>query len=213
MKPVERRLLNLSPAAQAQLAARGWRDRQDDEYPLTTKDCRPARYRHDLQRGTVRFDPDWRNYSFHRVLIPAGTVVRPDARGRSYNFSQAAPRTAAIVVEGIQPSGTPPLTLIACNLVNVAIDLGWVIEGGNTAQSWLIVGDDGDEEREYLVDHPSKLPAELTQPARAFIQRAQQLANLRARRDSIVMRRPELVEDIDGQIARLQDLVDDDARA
>lgn len=93
---------------------------------------RPLDYRNEKDRGTLQYDPAWRNYSFHRVEIPAGTVVRGG------NFSQVDPNNTAIITDG-------PITLIDCNLVNCAIDKAWTVEGCNTAQVWFTKQVDSEE--------------------------------------------------------------------
>lgn len=121
-----------------QLEIRGWKDRKA-ELPLVRSDNRPADYKHDLNRGTVDYDPAWRNYSFHTVRIPAGSEVR------NANFSQAAPDTPALISDG-------DVVLIACNLVNCRVEPWMKIVGGNTAQIYRTQTD-----AIYVTDHPSKL--------------------------------------------------------
>lgn len=77
-------------------------------------------YHHDFDRGTVYYTPLNRNYSFHKVIIPDGTVVR------NSNFTQKNSDTIAI--EGKN------LTFIDCNLVNNAIDPSWILQESNIAQ-------------------------------------------------------------------------------
>ena len=77
-------------------------------------------YQHDFDRGTVYYTSLNRNYSFHKVIIPNGTVVR------NSNFTQKNSDTIAI--EGKN------LTFIDCNLVNNAIDPSWILQGSNIAQ-------------------------------------------------------------------------------
>ena len=106
---------------QNQLMTRGWRDRRLGEFnPPVSATSRPADYRNDLHRGTIEFDPSWRNYSYHTVRIPDGTTVTKS------NFSQIAPLTEAIVGRN--------LTFIECNLVNVQTHDDWTIIHSNTAQ-------------------------------------------------------------------------------
>src|SRR5688572_9544495 len=94
----------------------------------------PTDYEHELKRGTVTYTPGRKNYSYHRVNIPGGTVVR------DCNFSQAAPNTEAILSSG-------PITLISCNLCNVKVDPAWTLESCLTAQSWIVADQEGTESR------------------------------------------------------------------
>jgi len=117
----ERGEAGLSTAETAQLSTRGWRDRRPGERrPPVSRLVRPADYRNDVHRGTIEFDPSWRNYSYHTVRIPDGTTVTKS------NFSQIAPLTEAIVGRN--------LTFIECNLVNVQTHDDWTIIHSNTAQ-------------------------------------------------------------------------------
>lgn len=84
-------------------------------------ELKPAKndYTNDHSRGTVEYTPKCRNYSFHKVIIPDGTIIR------EANFTQRV-LTAAI-------SGKN-LTFIDCNLVNVVVDPSWHLESCNTSQ-------------------------------------------------------------------------------
>ncbi len=77
-------------------------------------------YKNDFDRGTVYYTPKSKNYSFHKVIVPDGTVVS------NSNFTQKEPFSRAI-------SGKN-LTFINCNLVNVMLDTTWVLNGGNYSQ-------------------------------------------------------------------------------
>jgi hypothetical protein len=77
-------------------------------------------YKHDFDRGTVEHTHKARNYSFHKVIIPDGTTILET------NFCQKEPHTPAI--EGKY------LTFINCNLVNVATDPTWTMQGSNNCQ-------------------------------------------------------------------------------
>ena len=55
-----------------------------DKKPFVTAAEAPEDYVADRARGTVVFDATRRNYSFHRVMLPAGPVTMRDS-----NFSQA----------------------------------------------------------------------------------------------------------------------------
>ena len=144
-----------------QLQARGWRDRRVDEWPPVCADCRPADYAHDLDRGTVAYLPEWRNYSFHRVRIPAQTVIR------ECNFTQAVPNTTAITVLGAPFR----VTFIDCNLGNVRVHPDWILEGCNTVQSWIVVDAEGNEDRQWIARHPDDLPPVVIAPATAVTRR------------------------------------------
>jgi len=77
-------------------------------------------YKNDYDRGTVEYTPKCRNYSFHKVIIPDGTVVRES------NFTQKEPHTQAIQGKN--------LVFESCNLVNVQADPTWIITGSNNCQ-------------------------------------------------------------------------------
>jgi hypothetical protein len=123
---------------------------------LVTADRKPADYVSERSRGTVDFDPLWKNYAFHRVRVPAGATVV------GCNFTQLLPNTTAIVAAG-------PVTLIDCNLVNVALDPAWTVQGCNTSQAWLVVEADGRERRQWICDHPSKLTGAERVPSGAIL--------------------------------------------
>ena len=145
-----------------QLQTRGWRDRRKDEWPPVAADVRPADYAHDLDRGTLDWSPDWKNYSFHKVRIPANTIVR------GANFTQTQPNTPAIIVVG----NPATVTFQECNLVNVRLHPSWRLESCNTSQSWIIADAEGNEERQWIARHPDDLPAVVSRPARAVTERA-----------------------------------------
>lgn len=126
-----------------------WKDRKHGKFPPVTFDERPSDYDDDLHRGTIEFNPNWFNYSYHNVIIPAGTVVR------EANFTQCEPKTDCITVEG---QGT--ITFIDCNLGNVKLDPSWILERCNTVQSYLVEKDRFGiirEARHYVCRHPDEL--------------------------------------------------------
>lgn len=77
-------------------------------------------YEHDFARGTVEYTPRSRNYSYHSVVIPDGTIIV------EANFTQKEPNTEAITGKN--------LTFIGCNLVNNKIDPTWILETTNITQ-------------------------------------------------------------------------------
>jgi hypothetical protein len=92
-------------------------------------------YIDEYNRGTVKFNPkkgrqsfdgdevfETRNYSFHKVIIPDGTILK------GINFTQRNPYTKAI--EGDN------LTFINCNLSNNKIEQTWILINCNNTQ-WL----------------------------------------------------------------------------
>ncbi|MBU2052447.1 hypothetical protein KKH13_04560 [Patescibacteria group bacterium] len=89
-------------------------------------------YKHDYDRGTVEHTIKCRNYSFHKVVIPDGSVIREK------NFTQVNPDTDAISGKNI--------TFIECNLVNVKIDPTWIIQSCNTCQVKTVVKERVDED-------------------------------------------------------------------
>lgn len=99
---------------------------------LIHKELFPAKsdYKHDFDRGTVHYTPKCRNYSYHKVIIPDGTVIKET------NFTQRIPYTLA--VEGKN------LTFIDCNLANILCDVSWVRQGCNNNQIKHILTFQGD---------------------------------------------------------------------
>ena len=89
---------------------------------LVHKELRHAKndYKNDVDRGTVEYTSKCRNYSFHKVIIPDGTIVKES------NFTQKEPHTQAIQGKN--------LTFIDCNLVNIETDPTWIMQGSNNCQ-------------------------------------------------------------------------------
>ena len=111
---------------------------------LIHKEVRPIKndYQNDVDRGTVEYTPKCRNYSFHKVVIPDGTIIKDS------NFTQKEPHTKAI--EGKN------LTFESCNLVNVATDPSWTIKDSNTCQIKRIKKSEkdlGDAVKEIIISH------------------------------------------------------------
>lgn len=157
-----------TPAERAELDLKGWRSRRAGEWPPVCNLIRPVDYEHDLDRGTLDYDPAWRNYSFHKVLIPARTIVR------NCNLSQAVPNTICIMAPLLAV-----ITFVECNLCNVRLRAAWVLQGCCTVQSWIVARTATDasgkdvviEDREWIAAHPGDLPAILTPPANAVTSR------------------------------------------
>ena len=168
MANIELDQVNWTRVERDEHAVKGWRSRRAGEFPLCASIVRPASYVHDLDRGIVEYDPAWRNYSYHKVRIGPDTIVRGG------NFTQNQPDTDAIIITGPPDS----VTFIDCNMVNVRVKPGWILQGCNTSQSWLVqTGVDADgndiEERQWLCSHPSELTAPmLVSPANAVTSRA-----------------------------------------
>lgn len=82
---------------------------------LISKRLTPAKndYVDDFDRGTVVWNEKEGNYSFQKVAIPDGTVVR------GKNFTQKDPHTAAVTGKS--------LTFEDCNLTNVETDPTWTL--------------------------------------------------------------------------------------
>jgi hypothetical protein len=116
----------------------------------------------DYKRGTVEFDENWTNYSFHHVIIKAPIVIR------ECNFAQAVPETDSIDV-----IGNGEVKFIDCNLSNVVIDPKWIIENCCTVQSWIVeeLTEDGDltQTRRFICKHPDELTEELKIPPKEAI--------------------------------------------
>lgn len=140
------------------------RVREVGEFPPVTELYAPSDYLHLNSRGTIEYNSIWRNYSYHNVTIPADAIVR------DCNFSQFVPSTSCISIVG---DGT--VTFIDCNMVNVALDSSWVMEGCNTCQSWVVIitdAENGDyEEREHICSHQDDLPDPLDPPSNAITTR------------------------------------------
>ena len=97
---------------------------------LISAELKPAKndYQNDWDRGTVEFNFrkgrnilgdevfESSNYSFHKIVIPDGTILH------DINFSQKNPHTQAIQGKN--------LYFIQCNLYNVEIDPSWTFDGG-----------------------------------------------------------------------------------
>lgn len=137
---------------------KGFRTRREEEFPLCSYFTRPTDYAHDLKRGEVKFTPDWKNYSFHTVIIEPKTEIR------GYNFAQATPNTVAILCDG-------ELKLIECNLSNVALDARWELEGCLTSQSWIVKNEKGEEDRQFICAHPSELKDNEQEPSNVVKER------------------------------------------
>jgi hypothetical protein len=102
-------------------------------------------YKNDYDRGTVEYTPKCRNYAFHKVVIPDGTVVQ------NSNFTQKEPDTDAI-------SGNN-LVFIDCNLVNIKMHEDWVNQGGNNCQIKRIKKSEedlGNGKKKIIISHQVK---------------------------------------------------------
>lgn len=140
--------------------------------PLVTRNEKPADYDNDLDRGTVEYREGWKNYSFHKVRIPGGTIVT------GCNFAQAKPRTDCIEVTGVGV-----VTFRECNLSNVELTARMVSEKCLTAQSWIVEedveaqDDKGQpvtvkqETRRVIADHPSKVSKTEAPPSDAIVRK------------------------------------------
>jgi len=89
-----------------------------DSGPTVTSQKAPDDYRANRDRGTVRYDADRLNYSFHRVLFPA---VRPIAIA-GVNFTQGQANT--VVFWGLQDQG---LASTLANAVRVRPGPGHIV--------------------------------------------------------------------------------------
>lgn len=161
----------LSQAEEAQLRTRGWRDRRSGEFdPPVASTSRPGDYISDIKRGTVEFHPKWRNYSYHTVKIPDGTVLDGEVMG-GCNLTQISPVTDAID----RSSGFGHnLTFRGCNLVNVKVYPDWIIENCNTAQIDRIgthanKDDTADiTDSVFVASHPDQVPKTRVKPVGAL---------------------------------------------
>lgn len=98
--------------------------------PVTAED-KPADYVSNIDRGTIGFNPGWRNYSMHNVVIPDGTVIDGNVMG-ACNFVQIEPGTDAIIRD---VGFGHDLTFIDCNLSNLKTYDDWRIISCNTTQA------------------------------------------------------------------------------
>ena len=163
---VERGKPVLSVAEEAQLQARGWRDRRPGEHtPLIGRTFRPADYANDVHRGTVDFVSEWQNYSYHLVQIPSGSTVS------EANLSQIAPDTDCVDrTPGVYGHN---LTFKDSNLVNCKVYADWTLIDSNTAQIDRIGNLDNPDEvvvedAVYVADHPSRIPPGRVKPVKAL---------------------------------------------
>lgn len=118
---------------------------------LIHKELLPAKndYVDDFNRGTVYFNPDKgnrfnpealkaRNYSYHKIVIPDGTIIE------GVNFSQKNPHTVAIIGKN--------LTFIHCNLHNIEFDPTWITESKPVHSKHEIIDVDGKQYDIHLVE-------------------------------------------------------------
>lgn len=159
----------LTFAEELQLATRGWRDRRLGEYdPPVAVLTRPADYVSSTRRGTLEYHARWRNYSWHRIQVPNGTVI--DCR-EGGNFTQLVPNTEAFDrTPGVWGHN---LTFIECNLTNVKTYPDWTLQHCNTAQVWMkgTSAPDGTPEvqdTELVAPRSRDVPAVLVPPAEAL---------------------------------------------
>ena len=161
----------LSEKEESDLLTRGFRARRTGEFkPPVGKTFRPDDYANATKRGTVEYNPSWRNYSYHTVQIPDGTVLDGEVFG-GCNFSQIAPVTDAL---DRSPGVGHNLTFRNCNLVNVKVYPDWIIENCNTAQidriGTLANDEDSPEitESVYVSDHSDTVDADRVKPVGAL---------------------------------------------
>ncbi len=137
-----------------QFLDKGFREVRDGETPVCSTFIRPLDYDNDLSRGTLKFNAEWHNYSYHSVVIPDGTKVR------RCNFAQTLPGTLAITGANLE--------FDECNLVNNALDSSWKVTNCNTAQAWLVrvpvEGRGESERRQFICSHPSELKGNEKEP-------------------------------------------------
>ena len=131
----------LTSTEETQLVERGWRDRRSQEplVPVTSR-VRPADYVNDVHRGTIDLIPKWRNYSYHVVKVPDGTLFDGSVMG-GCNFTQIAPATDAF---DRSPGFGHDLHFRHCNLTNVKLYLDWSVQSCNTTQVDRVGGFDRD---------------------------------------------------------------------
>jgi len=135
--------ITLTDGDRTDLLNKGWRARRSGEKgPLVRETSRPQDYVGNFDRGTVEFNPKWRNYSYHKVNVPSGTVLDGAVMG-ACNFTQIEPNTEAF-------DRTPGffghnLVFRNCNLSNVKTYPDWTVEEScNNAQVDYIKGLDPD---------------------------------------------------------------------
>ena len=152
---------NWTPAEQAEFAAKGWRSRRPGEFPPCMATVRPADYVDDFHRGTVEYDPQWRNYSYHTVEIPAGADVQ------DCNFSQADPKTPAVVL--LAPE--KPTNFVNCNFANIELSPTHVVARCNVSQGWTVETLDASgvltTDRVQIATHPDEIQVVPPKPPNA----------------------------------------------
>ena len=126
--------------------------RQPGQWPPVTALWQPADYVDDLKRGTVEYSPQWRNYAYHAVTVPVGTIIQ------GANFAQAVPLTEVFTLD--RP-GT--ITVVDCNLCNVKPSTRVLVQNGMTVQSWIVlVG--GVQDRQFLTGRGENLVGTVLEP-------------------------------------------------
>lgn len=136
----------LSEKEISDLLTRGYRDRRVGEFnPPVTKTSRPADYINPVDRGTIEFSSEWKNYSFHKIKVPDGIGLR------DMNFTQISPDTDAF--DRTLGFGHN-LEFVECNLANVRVYDDWTVNGCFTAQIDFVGTIDGDD---FSVDSASSV--------------------------------------------------------
>jgi hypothetical protein len=100
-----------------------WAEPIHKELKLTKND-----YVNEVDRGTVEYTTKCRNYCYHKVIIPDGTIISET------NFTQNKPHTVAITGKN--------LTFINCNLTNNELDPSWTIKDCVTAHIKRVITSD-----------------------------------------------------------------------
>lgn len=153
--------IELSAKDVSDLQTKGWRNRREGEFkPLVSSVARPSDYENDYHRGTVEYDPKWKNYSYQKVKIQNGNTIKES------NFTQIYPATD--VFDRSAGFGHD-LTFEGCNLVNVKTYDDWTIKDSNTAQIYREITTDGNGvetvESTYLAKSSKDISAEPLEPA------------------------------------------------
>lgn len=139
-KRIEKKGIILTEKDKTDLMTKGWRNRRAGEFkPPVASTMRPSDYKDDKDRGTIEYSKGWKNYSFHKIVIPSGTVISDS------NFYQR--KTGSDIFERSGQGVGHNLTFKNCNLVNVKTYPDFIIEGCNNAQIEISieVGPNGEE--------------------------------------------------------------------
>lgn len=129
-----------------------------DRRPLVTATDAPADYHADRQRGIVPYEVGRRNYAFHQVIIPPGTLVIEGG-----NFTQALAGTVAFWrrrAAGVSLArGATAARAIPAGHAVTAADVGCKVRVA-PAQGWArgVYAIEAQNGTSWLLDRPASAP-------------------------------------------------------